>query len=199
MEEKELKFILNKKEEILKKPLSIKENEDISLPQANKIEKNISKYEIDSQIFEKKYKNFNDKSGKIKILIVDDHKIIRKTLKYLCEKIFIKHSQKDYEILEAKDGVDILYNLIYDQSKNNLIKCVITDENMEYMNGSDAIKIIRKLEIFNKINYTPIATITAFEDNSIKDNIIKKGSDYILSKPCNENQLKEFLEKFMII
>ena len=95
--------------------------------------------------------------------------------------------------------MDILYNLIYDQSQNNLIKCVITDENMEYMNGSDAIKIIRKLEIFNKINYTPIATITAFEDNSIKDNIIKKGSDYILSKPCNENQLKEFLEKFMII
>ena len=66
------------------------------------------------------------------------------------------------------------------------------------MNGSDAIKIIRKLEKFNKIRYIPIATITAFENNSIKENIIKNGSDYILSKPCNECHLKEFFEKFKI-
>jgi len=145
--------------------------------------------------------NFEAKSIKIKekILIVDDHKFIRKSLRNLIGKILKKNSFKTYEIIEGKDGIDILYNLIDDQTKNNLIKCIITDENMEYLNGSQAIKIIRKLEKLNKIKKIPIATITAYENNSIKDFIIKKGSDSILSKPCNENSIKEFFEKFSIL
>ena len=202
LEEKDFKFSLNKnKKKLLKKYLNkieIKEN-DFNLE--NNLKNKILKDELENNIFlKKKYRNnYIDKMDRIKILIVDDHKIIRKTLKNLCQKIFIKYSQKDYEIIEANDGVDIIYYLVNDQSQNNKIKCVITDENMEYMNGSEAIKIVRKLEKFNKIKYTPIASITAFENNYMKDYIIKKGSDFILSKPCNESHLREFFEKFNII
>ena len=192
-----MKFSLKKSQKLLKKfsyKNNIKEN-DFILKNNDFL---IDEKEIEL-FFNKKDENFKDLSEKLKILIVDDHKIIRSTLKNLCEKIFRKYSKKIYEILEANDGVDILYNLVYDQSQNNLIKCVITDENMEYINGSDAIQIIRKLEKFNKIKFTPIATITAFENNSMKENIIKNGADFILSKPCNEIHLKQFFEKFDII
>ena len=94
--------------------------------------------------------------------------------------------------------MEILNKIIIDQSQNNLIKCIITDENMEYLNGSDAIKILKKLEKFNKIKYIPIATITAYENVELIDYITKRGADYILSKPCDEMQLKKFFELFEI-
>ena len=37
---------------------------------------------------------------------------------------------------------EIIQKVIEDQRNGNKIKCIITDENMEYLNGSDAIKII---------------------------------------------------------
>ena len=144
--------------------------------------------------------NFLSKKSVLnKILIVDDHLIIRDSLKKSCKRILNKYSMKEYDIIEGSDGVDIIYKIIKDQSENNLIKCIITDENMEYINGSEAIKIIRKLEKFNKIKFTPILSITAFEDIAMKELIIKNGADKLLSKPCNEKQLKEFFDKFNII
>ena len=144
-------------------------------------------------------KIFRPIKDKMKILIVDDHKLVRKALKNLCEEVISKYSKKEYEILEANDGIELLYRLMFDQSQNNLIKCIITDENMEYMNGSQATKIVRKLEKFNKIKYIPIASITAFDSNKMKEFLIKKGIDFILSKPCSRDQLKEFFEKFVFI
>ncbi len=39
----------------------------------------------------------------------------------------------DYEIVECYDGADMLFKIIEDQSNGNMIKLIITDENMEYM------------------------------------------------------------------
>ena len=199
LEEKDFKLNISKtkKNKFLKKRLNKNEN---SFPQVNKTLKDILLDNTEKNItLKKKIKTpKNISNNNIKILIVDDHKVLRNTLKNLCEKLLMKYSKKNYEFLEANDGVDIIYYLIYDQSQNNLIKCVITDENMEYFNGSEAIKIIRKLEKYNKIKYIPIASITAFENRSMKDNLIKKGADYILSKPCKEVHLKQFFEKFKI-
>ena len=48
------------------------------------------------------------------------------------------------------------------------IKCIFIDENMDYLNGSETIKIIRKLQNMNKINSYNIVSITALEDNESK-------------------------------
>jgi len=111
-------------------------------------ERKLNKYDINSELI-KKEESFKSKNKcgkninpivnikKNKILIIDDHKIIRESLVVLIKKI-LKNLNKEniFEIIEGFDGVDILSSLIHDQSKENEIKCVITDENMEYINGS---------------------------------------------------------------
>jgi CheY-like chemotaxis protein len=144
-----------------------------------------------------KFTKKENSSGKFLIFIVDDHKLIRSTLKSLVNKVLKeKKLETEFEVLEGRDGVDIIFQMVNDQSNNNRIKCVITDENMEYINGSYAIQIIRKLEKERKIRNVPIASITAFEDETIRELISKAGADMILSKPCNNKSILKFLEDF---
>ncbi len=107
-----------------------------------------------------------------------------------CIKLFKK--EIEYEIIEGKDGFDILNNIINDQYNNNLIKCVITHENMEYINGSEAIEIIRNLEKNQKIKNVVIGTITAFQDEFNITKIKSSGANQILPKPCSEKIMKDF-------
>jgi len=170
---------------------------------------NESELNYDNFKNEESYKN-NNKCNKIKniilnvkkykILIIDDHKIIRESLVILIKKI-LKNLNKEniFDIIEGSDGVDILSYLIYDQTKENEIKLVITDENMEYINGSEAISIIRKLEKAKKIKNVSIASITAFEDEFNKNKIKQSGSNIILSKPCSESMLRKFLLDYKIL
>jgi len=72
-----------------------------------------------------------------KILIIDDHKLIRESLVFLIKKALKNLKMNNYfEIIEGCDGVDMLNFLIKYQTKENEIKCIFTDENMEYINGS---------------------------------------------------------------
>ena len=146
--------------------------------------------------------NFNNRifNPKKKILLIDDHKFIRNNIKNMLSKyIHLKNLSHEFEIIEGSDGVDILYEVISDQSINNLIKCIFTDENMEFLNGSEAIEIIKKFEKKNKIKKIPIACITAFEDEYSFDLIYNSGADFVITKPCKELDLINFLERFKIL
>lgn len=133
------------------------------------------------------------------ILILDDHIEIRKGLKNLIEKILIeKNLENDFKVKEGRDGVDLVYDLVHDQLENNKIKCIMTDENMEFMNGSEAIKIVRNMEVNRKIKHIIIASITAYEDEIMKKFISDAGVNKILSKPCNKSNLINFFKEFKI-
>jgi len=68
-------------------------------------------------------------------MIVDDNKFIRESLPVLVKNILKSYNKiNEYEVIEGSDGVDILSVLIDDQKNNNLLKCILTDENMEYIN-----------------------------------------------------------------
>ena len=69
---------------------------------------------------------------------------------------------------------------------------------MEYINGSSAIQTLRKLEKERKIRHVPIASITAFEDESSREFILKAGADMILPKPCNNKSILKFLEDYLV-
>ncbi len=99
-----------------------------------------------------------------------------------------------FKIKEGNDGSDIIKNIVLDQNKNNRIKCIITDENMEYINGSRAIKIIRNLEKDKKIKPVTIVSIFAIEENISKKSINESGADYSFGKPCNQNDQTKFLK-----
>ena len=72
------------------------------------------------------------------------------------------------------------------------------DENMEYLNGSETVKILRKLEEKNVINKYNYVSVTAFDDQETKNNIIKSGINSILSKPCTKSSLINVVKKLNI-
>jgi len=135
---------------------------------------------------------------KFKILIVDDNLHIRKSIRNIIAEV-IKSFEKNYDFIEGSDGVDILKYIVEDQKKNNLIKCVFTDENMEYMDGSFCIEILREMEKENKIKNVNIVSVTSFEDDKNKEIILLKGANFIINKPCNKQTIANILKELDLI
>ena len=130
------------------------------------------------------------------IVVVDDHKFIRQTIIKLIEQVLCESQINDIEIIELCDGIELLNTVIKD--KSNLIKCIFSDENMEFMNGSEAIRIIRKLEGNNRIPCYRIVSITAFEDIETKNYLSKSGFNSILIKPCTKSNIRNILQNLII-
>ena len=116
----------------------------------------------------------------------------------MLKEIFFSY-EINYDIIEGCDGIDILKHIIEDQKNRNLIKCIFTDECMEYMNGSQSIEIIRQMEIHNKIKNLKIVSITSFEDEYNKEIILSKGADYIIDKPCTKTSMLRVLNELNIL
>jgi len=129
------------------------------------------------------------------IVVVDDHKLVRTNTINLIKKSLSALNINDYNIVEGSDGIDLL-NIVRKDEKCK-IKCILTDENMEYLNGSEAVKILRKLEQNNKINSQHIVSITAFDDVGTRKNILDSGVNTILSKPCTKSNIIEILRNVL--
>ncbi len=135
---------------------------------------------------------------KEKILIIDDNHFINEATKNILSKV-LKESGSKIEIIVGSDGADIIHQVIQDQSKGNKIKCIFTDENMEYINGSEAVKVIRNLEKSLKIKFINIISVTGNEDSGIKNEILKAGVQIVLNKPLSKSVIKGILKDFEII
>ena len=104
----------------------------------------------------------------------------------------------EFEIIEGADGIDAL-KFIIDKGLINKIKAVFIDENMEYLNGSESVGIMRKLQKMNKTSKFSIASVTAFEDATMKNYIKNSGMDEVYSKPLSRSQFLDFLDKYKIL
>ena len=135
--------------------------------------------------------------SKLKILVVDDQKIIRENIINLIKKIFSNFNIENYFILDGSDGIDLL-NIVKNDKEHN-IKCIITDENMEYLNGSSAVEILRKLEENNKIKQYQVISSTANDDQETKNILMNYGVNYIISKPCTLSSLTTIFKKLAIV
>jgi len=145
---------------------------------------------------------FSEKTDEIKpslpkILIVDDNQFIRESFKKICKELMIEY-KLEFNIVEGNDGIDILNYIITNQI-DGLLKCTFTDENMEYINGTDAIRIIRNLERENKVSKNIIVSMTSYEDEGSKEFIMSAGADFIISKPYSKNQILTTLRKFNVV
>jgi signal transduction histidine kinase/CheY-like chemotaxis protein len=119
------------------------------------------------------------------IVIVDDNSMLLATLKNIIVKVLHKSKATDVKVTCGNDGIDLLKVIIDDQKRDNIVKLVFVDEYMDYMNGSEAIKILRELENKNKIKPLYIVKVSAMNFDKSLD-----GSDLILEKPARENQIK---------
>jgi hypothetical protein len=68
------------------------------------------------------------------IVLVDDHKLVRMNTLNLIKSIMTSLKFSNYNIIEASDGIELLNIVRLD--KDNNIKCILVDEDMQYMNGS---------------------------------------------------------------
>ena len=126
------------------------------------------------------------------ILVVDDNHLINEANKNIVKKWF-NLIGIEVEIILCSDGIDIIRYVLNDKIKKN-IKCILTDENMEFINGSEAIKLIRKLESKSYIPHIPCISVTCHEDKNIVDNIYASGANRVLSKPLNMPKLTSLLQ-----
>lgn len=129
-----------------------------------------------------------------KILVVDDDPTIRKSLIKMLNSIIDKSK---FQIIEGSDGADIVHHFISDQAKGEcLVKLVLSDESMEYINGSDAFSIIKNLAREGKIQYfesLKLVSVTGYDQEEERNQILKKGATNVISKPVKISVLKELM------
>ncbi len=112
-----------------------------------------------------------------KILIVDDDKSIRYSLKRILEG--------DYDVLEAQNGQEALIQL-----KGNIPDLIIMDIKMPGQSGIDVLKEIKSID-----PKALIIIMTAYGTSDTAIEAMKYGAfDYIL-KPFTSSQIKELVEK----
>jgi len=88
----------------------------------------------------------------------------------------------------ATDGTTALYAM-----HKHRYHLVLMDINMPNMNGLEATRQWRRLE--KPQSHLPIIALTAKATSEDKDSCISAGMDDFLSKPVNEQQLKDILQK----
>lgn len=144
--------------------------------------------------------NNNNNNSLYKILVIEDNKLLRNSIDKKVKKA-LSNLKIDCNVLSGEDGIDCLKHILDDQNEGNKIKLIISDENMEYMNGSEAVKIIKELVVKSKLKILPqFICITAFEDEATKDNLILNGFNKIIEKNTNvdvyENIIKDVFSTF---
>lgn len=113
--------------------------------------------------------------NKLKLLIVEDEEV----LKLMLERI-IKMTYPDVDILTASDGMEGLDHF----KRNKDIDLILTDINMDRMNGFEMIKELS----LQYVNLPKIIIMSAWPDNEKTAKGIPYVSRY-LHKPFNKNIL----------
>ena len=165
---------------------TLKIDEEIKLNSLNTIEVNELEI-ITTSCFTICSSNSSDNDNKFSIAVVDDHRFIRESTVNLIRNVMSSLNIKDYKIIEGCDGIDLLNLVRFDTEFK--IKYIFTDENMMFLNGSEAVRIIRKFEQDKKIQNYKIFSITAFDDEETRKNLLDSGINSILSKPCSKSQM----------
>lgn len=114
--------------------------------------------------------------SKKRILIVDDHFVVREGLKLIFE------TEEDYEVVgEAEDGEKAL--MLVDEVKPDVI---LMDLSMPKMSGLEVIK-----ELNERNNLIPIIILTTYnEDNLIKEGLSLGAKGYLLKDTTREELIR---------
>lgn len=135
---------------------------------------------------ESKMNTFLGTAQKKKVLIVEDDKISR-------DIVDIALGKKGVESYIAKNGTEAV--AMFEKEQFDLI---IMDINMPYMNGYEAVALIREKEKVMD-QRTPIIAMTAYALVGDKEKCLASGMDDYISKPVDLNQLSVLIDKWFSI
>lgn len=111
----------------------------------------------------------------IKLIIADDQKIIRQSL-----KLIIEESNHDIEVIATVSNGKQAYEYCCQQ----LPDIILMDVSMPECNGIEATKLIKAK--FPQVN---ILILTSYEDDSVAYEAIQSGADGYLSKDVGKDEL----------
>lgn len=119
---------------------------------------------------------YSIKMGNIKVLLADDHKIVRDGIKLMLQ------SQAGIDVVdEAGNGLEVLKKLEF-----NIIDLVIMDINMPEMDGIKATKEIRE-----KYPNTKVLALSMSNDELHIRQMIQAGASGYIMKSAGRSELKE--------
>jgi signal transduction histidine kinase len=139
-----------------------------------------------NSLIEKDYVFVITPPSKNKILVIDDQKFVRSAIVLNLKDLLRQNKINDYEILEGTDGVDLL-KMCYDHS--DFVKCILTDENMNFLSGTEAVKLVRKLKYRNRPKIFLTSAVEHYQDIF----------DGMYPKPVSKEELLEVLHKAGIL
>lgn len=114
-----------------------------------------------------------------KILLVDDHKIMRDGIKAIITE------SKDYKVVaEASDGVEAL-----DYLEKNKVDIVVIDINMPNLDGVECTKAIK-----SKNSNTKVLAMSMYVDEQHIVNMLQAGANGYISKDAGKQVLLEALD-----
>ena len=118
----------------------------------------------------------------LKVLVAEDNKMNQFYIKQLLNNMNV-----EVDIAEnGKEAVEIFQDASFDYD------LILMDMHMPVMNGLEAISIIRKSNK-NSVKKVPIVACSADVFPEARKNAIKVGIDFYLTKPLNEEAVKEVL------
>jgi signal transduction histidine kinase/CheY-like chemotaxis protein len=117
------------------------------------------------------------------ILLVDDETVTRKSTKRVLDNYFSKIAK--LKILEASDGFECLYLYYITMKKGVKLNCIISDETMDYLNGTECARILQNIWNLKNMPKVPFYLLTAYECLDIKD----CGIDDMFTKPLSKRHL----------
>jgi signal transduction histidine kinase len=125
------------------------------------------------------------------IIVVDDEIITRQSTVRLLSKQ-LKEKSYDVTIVEASDGIECLYKyqLLYKEGKK--IDFILSDETMDFINGSMSAEILRNMYFTKGLVPIPFFILSAYETLSYGDLM---GINLSFSKPLKKQNIDEILKK----
>lgn len=117
------------------------------------------------------------------ILLIDDSTALAESLASILR-------MEDYQVIIVSNGARALA-----QIEKNIPDLVITDMLMPEMNGIELIKRLRAQERFQKL---PVIALSADARDDRSKEGLSAGANLFFTKPFDENELIEAIEKLLI-
>lgn len=120
----------------------------------------------------------NDSAAKPTVLVIDDSRLVRVSIKRVLKN--------EFTILEAVDGEDGWEKLLANQD----IQVVITDAGMPRLDGFELIKRIRDYDD-NRVKNIPVMMVTGVEkaQTDIREKALSLGATDFITKPFDDVQM----------
>lgn len=133
-----------------------------------------------------KYSDFN-------IMIVDDELILRTSLENQIKKFF-SEKNKNVEIILCEDGAECIGQL-FSCLKNGInINAIVTDQNMQLINGNILAEVVSKLKTVGRVNDIMLVSNSSGSCLNFSNSSLNNLFALNFSKPPNKKQLEAFYE-----